>query len=253
MKKERVVQRAYNVLAEDYHEQRTVLKTGSHFYNECLEMPTTLSLLGKVRGKKILDVGCGTGIYAKLLMRRGARVWGIDQSEGMLSIARKYAKGANLRKGSVYRYPFKDNTFDSVLSALVIDHIDDLGRMFREVRRVLKKGGVFVFSAPNPISECRVRVRIGKKEFKIFGHEREGSRVFGDYFTENWRRAPVANTFVEQHHKTYETILQAILKSRMEFVAYKDAKPIKRGKKVDARAYRTFSRIPLFYSVKLRK
>ncbi|HSU72961.1 MAG TPA: SAM-dependent methyltransferase, partial [Candidatus Binatia bacterium] len=66
-----VTSRGYNVLAKEYYETR---KAGQRVENEYLEMPATLSLLGKVKGKKILDAGCGPGIYARILHNKGARV-----------------------------------------------------------------------------------------------------------------------------------------------------------------------------------
>jgi 2-polyprenyl-3-methyl-5-hydroxy-6-metoxy-1,4-benzoquinol methylase len=71
----------YNTVAEHYHNWRTKLNPKGWFYNEMLEMPSTFELLENVKDKKILDFGCGTGIYAKLLTKRGALVRGFDISK----------------------------------------------------------------------------------------------------------------------------------------------------------------------------
>lgn len=103
----------------------------------------------QIKGKnrkslKILDVGCGGGI--KDLTLRG-EVYGIDISESSLANARRiypHTKAADLSK----RYPYPDNSFDVVFCSEVYGHIasKDKTHFMNEVARVLKKGGVFVFS-----------------------------------------------------------------------------------------------------------
>ena len=60
----------YDRIANDYYNIRTNKSTKGWFYNEMLEMPTTLKLLGNIKNKKILDLGCGPGIYAKILSKK---------------------------------------------------------------------------------------------------------------------------------------------------------------------------------------
>jgi 2-polyprenyl-3-methyl-5-hydroxy-6-metoxy-1,4-benzoquinol methylase len=73
---EKEASKKYNIIANHYHTWRTKENPNGWFYNELLEMPTTLGLLGNVKNKKILDFGCGTGIYAKILTRKGAKLKG---------------------------------------------------------------------------------------------------------------------------------------------------------------------------------
>ncbi len=61
-------------------------------------MPATFKLLGDVKNKKLLDIGCGSGIYAKQLSRKGAIVKGFDVSAKMLAIARKNNPNLDLRE-----------------------------------------------------------------------------------------------------------------------------------------------------------
>lgn len=251
------IKKGYDALAEEYHAARTVKKRGSYFYNELIEMPATFALLGSVNGKRILDLGCGTGIYAKKLLKKGAHVFCVDQSTPMLRIAQKYVKKAQFKKGTAYSIPYPKNHFDIVLAALVIDHVPSLNRIFKEVKRVLKPNGYFVFSAPNPLIESRVRVRIGRYEYKILGYRRDGKRIFGDYFKEGWQTGTKWEKGLRMYHyhRTFETILNSIIKSGFSLVAYKDAKFAKKRlqNKEGKRVQRIFSRIPLFYSIKLQK
>ncbi len=105
-------------------------------------MRATLELVGNVKGKEVLDYGCGSGLYLKVLIKRGASVKGFDISEEMLKIARKKFPKLDLRLGSGYNIPFREK-FDLVVAPLVLHYIDDWDKVFREVSRVLKKNGIF--------------------------------------------------------------------------------------------------------------
>ena len=107
--------------------------------------------LGDVRGKDVLDLGCGHGMAAVVLARQGARVAAIDLSGGYLLEAerRALANGVELALAQAdgERLPFADAAFDAVWGNAILHHLD-LERGLREVRRVLRPGGVAVFAEP---------------------------------------------------------------------------------------------------------
>jgi len=242
---EKEARKSYNNFAEYYHSIRT--KKGGWFYNELLEMPATLELLGNVKGKKILDFGCGTGIYARKLTQKGAKVYGFDISNEMLEIAKKYAPKATLCLASGYKIPCKGK-FDIVIASLVLDYFEEWNRVFKDINKHLKKGGIFIFSMPNPVSECVKRIKYKGKVFK----------TLGDYFTEKksyvfWTGAKNKKLRIPQYHKTYETVIKTILKNGFEIIDYRDAFPLKRAKKLFPKDYKIFSKSPYFCVWKLRK
>src|SRR3989344_6168312 len=134
---EKEAKKNYDLSAEVYHNLRTKENPQGWFYNELLEMPSTLELLGNIKGKKILDFGCGTGIYAKLLTKKGAIVKGFDLSPAMLKIAKEENPKLNLILGSGYNIPFNEK-FDIVVASLVVHYLKDWDKMLKEVKRVLK-------------------------------------------------------------------------------------------------------------------
>jgi SAM-dependent methyltransferase len=162
---EKSAKREYDFMAEHYHNWRTKENPQGWFYNELLEMPATLSLLGEVRGKRLLDFGCGTGIYAKLLTKKGAIVKGFDISPEMIKIAKRENPNLDLKVGSGYKIPF-DEKFDIVLASLVVHYLEDWNKMFKEISRVLKTGGYFLFSTGNPVYETRERLKVKGKKYK---------------------------------------------------------------------------------------
>lgn len=100
---------------------------------------------------RILDIGCGTGTMVVLIKRlhASADVVGLDPDPKALARAQKKASGARVcvqfDRGFSDQLPYKDASFDRVLSSLMFHHLEPDGRMatLREVRRVLKPGGSF--------------------------------------------------------------------------------------------------------------
>lgn len=120
---------------------------------QALEQPCVRGLVGDVRGQRVLDMGCGTGRHALWLANEGAEVTAVDFSQGMLDQARA-KQGAEAVTWLVHDLheplPFNDNTFDRVVSGLVLEHIRDLSFFFSQAGRVLNTGGSLVVSAMHP-------------------------------------------------------------------------------------------------------
>jgi len=237
----------YAISAEAYHNWRTKENPQGWFYNELLDMPSTISLLGNVKGKRILDFGCGTGIYAKLLTKKGAKVKGFDISKEMLEIAKKENPKLDLRIGSGYKIPFKEK-FDIVLSSLVVHYLKDWDKMFKEVSKVLKKGGFFIFSTGNPVAEARKKIKVGKKKISVLDNYFKEGKIYGP-----WQDNKGKKMRMSSYHKTYETIIKTIIKNGFEIVDYKDCFPIKKAKRLFPKDYAEYSKKPFFCVWKIKK
>jgi ubiquinone biosynthesis O-methyltransferase len=107
-----------------------------------------IQLIGNVKGKKVLDVGCGTGRYSIPLAKKGAEVHGIDISKGMLRLAKRNSTKLKIdfQIGNMLKIPFKKDTFDVVISNLAIDHVKDHRKALSEMQRVCKPGGKVIIS-----------------------------------------------------------------------------------------------------------
>lgn len=113
--------------------------------------------LGDLSGKSVLDYGCGHGMAAVVLARAGARVTAFDLSPGYVAEARERCRANGVAAECVVadgeHLPFPDASFDAVWGNAVLHHLD-LARAGRELRRVLRPGGVAVFCEPwggNPL------------------------------------------------------------------------------------------------------
>jgi SAM-dependent methyltransferase len=116
-----------------------------------------LRLCGDLRGRRVLDLGCGSGENAIVLATRGAHVIALDTSKAQLALARKLADAAEVRvewhESDVCDLAFlRADSIDLALAAGVIGEVDDLDRLFRQVHRVLRPNGAFVFSFDHPVA-----------------------------------------------------------------------------------------------------
>ena len=107
-----------------------------------LELVDVLVQEADLRGRRVLDVGCGTGRLARALVERYAcKVWGVDAEPEMLDVARASVPGGvGLKLGKAEDLPFKDRWFEGVTMTLVLQLVDR-PRAYREALRVLVPGG----------------------------------------------------------------------------------------------------------------
>lgn len=113
------------------------------------ECATILRWLDPRPGEKVLDIGCGDGAYDRKIARAGAEVTGVDIHEKRLAAARKYyqSEGVRFLDMDASRLDLPDAAFDKALSLCVVEHLADDELVMRNLCRVLKPGGLFVFSA----------------------------------------------------------------------------------------------------------
>jgi SAM-dependent methyltransferase len=135
--------RAYNGFAQFYD-----LYWGAHFLEQAAPGIERLLLPLLPQGARVLDLCCGTGRLARWLARRGFDVTGIDGSEEMLELARRNAPEAAFVLADARSFAF-GTPFDVVISTFdSLNHlpaVEDLTRVFRNVREALGPGGLFFF------------------------------------------------------------------------------------------------------------
>lgn len=131
------------------------VRRGWDAYREVFNNPAFFAFLGDVDGLDVLDAGCGEGHNTRLLARRGARVTGVDISPRMIGLARAAEHHAPL--GIRYEVaafedlaPIPTAAFDLVVAFMALMDGADLAGGLRELYRVLRPGGRFVFSLTHP-------------------------------------------------------------------------------------------------------
>ncbi len=145
-------------MADFYGEDLAYIHDAGHADFALRSAPGILDMLrgNGVSDGLVVDLGCGSGLWARGLLREGYRVLGIDISEAMGEIARRKAPGAEFRVGSLFEAPLPPcdavTAIGEVLNYLFDPENEErgLGRLFGRVYEALRPGGVFVFDVLGP-------------------------------------------------------------------------------------------------------
>ena len=123
-----------------------------------------LEHLGDVAGKRVLDVGCGKGRFARIVKERYplAEVWGLDISEQML---RHVPPGIHTRAGTMTELPFPDAFFDGAYATESLEHAVEVDRAVAEMCRVVKPGGRIAVIDKNAVHWGRLKTPEWEKWF----------------------------------------------------------------------------------------
>ena len=135
---------AYNRWAEEYDDADPSTLLDERFL---------LTMVKLFSGCRLLDLGCGTGRYLRILAQPGIPIVGLDLSHGMLARARRtFIPDAPVVwiQASFKSLPFLGETFDRVLSGLLLDHVDDLHSYFHQIAAILRPCGRLILSTVHP-------------------------------------------------------------------------------------------------------
>jgi malonyl-CoA O-methyltransferase len=138
-----------------------------------LDEPLIALLCQPVQGLRVLDLGCGTGRYLRLLKASGTLLVGVDLSYEMLHRAKRQNHVPSWLQARAEWLPFHKGIFDRAVSGLLIDHIKDLPGFFQSVVYVLAPAGRVVITAIHPemqrLTGPAVWFRDGPDKYRISG------------------------------------------------------------------------------------
>ncbi|MHA2705777.1 class I SAM-dependent DNA methyltransferase [Vibrio owensii] len=227
-------QEMYTTYAKQYD-----LAAQDNLYNAHFERPNTLELVGDVAGKKVLDLGCGSGLYAQLLLELGASsVTCIDAAQEMIDIVEEKlgssvtAYAQNLALGLPEE---ADGQYDLVICPLMVHYIEDLRPLFNDIQRVLKAGGQFVFSTHHPFAdfECSASGNYYDKE------------LVEDMWNTVGEPVPVAF-----YRRSLQDITDAITSSNMAMLAISEGKVNEKIREISQEHYQRLATFPNFIFIK---
>jgi ubiquinone/menaquinone biosynthesis C-methylase UbiE len=143
---------------------------------QSIELGHIMELLAPGHQDRILDVGCGTGIFTESYLRQGARVTGVDLSLEMLryGVRKPGLAGMLPAVADMRRLPFADGVFNKTVSITALEFVADGRRAVQELLRVTRRGGRLVIATLNRLSPWAHRRRQGAREDpdSVFRHVR---------------------------------------------------------------------------------
>lgn len=252
---ERFMINDYDKFAKEREE--AILK-GTKKSHRFSEKPMMKKMLPDLSGKKVLLLGCGTGEETMLVETFGATdITGIDLSEVSINLAKERYPKYKFYIGDMHQLSFADKTFDFVYSSLALHYSDSPEIVYKEVYRVLKQNGQFLFSVGHPIRWASETVELNGENTKVIGftvdYENNGI-TYGNYLT----YAPH-----EHHFKNGEVLkfyvgppsmyFKLAKKTGFSITDFEESKCTEEALEANKNYYQRFSELPQFMAFLITK
>lgn len=247
----------WNAMAEAYEQ----FCSAPDSYSTAIEWPCIKTLLPRLRGKAVLDVGCGTGVFTFLLEQYApSRLVGLDLSDEMLQIARVKAESrrstAQFIQGDASRLAdCVDGPFDLVFSSTTTHYLPDLSALFAGISRVLAPGGACILSVIHPVYSAQYPIEHGDafpddEEWTVRYLDRRRRAYIQPWIEYNDR---FENRLSRSYHHTLEDYTQAILNAGLRIEALREPMPPQAWKADNPGRYDSFIQTPTFLVMRVGK
>jgi ubiquinone/menaquinone biosynthesis C-methylase UbiE len=194
-------EKQYNNFAEGYSENIQQLNSVSR--------ESFFGVVGsELKDKSVLDVACGDGTDGKIYKDMGATYAGVDISEENIRVAKTLDNQSEFLVGRAEELAFTNESFDLVVSKYAIQSFLDIEKFYKEVHRVLKPGGKFIFLGTHPTRQFIEKNKVSKDYFKseivestIFNGKiklEEPSHTFNEYLSAQFLKDFDLRSFVEK-------------------------------------------------------
>lgn len=257
------LKRSWNRISEDY-QRRSKIPTDDVYYGNFIQSEKELRLIGDVKGKRVLEIGCGGGQNSIVLAKQGAIVSGIDLSEKQIAYARALAKREHAKVdffvGDMQDLSrFSDASFDIVVTTVSLLYVENLDRTFAEVYRVLKDGCIFVFSEGHPLAEGKLIKYRGKSIYAVADYFKRRKVWWVDRLKDGTR------VRMYSYHRPLQDYFEALLKHGFYVLRFLEPErlPQIRLPKLDLeklktsktaqRDYQSMGLVPYWFVIKAKK
>lgn len=229
-------------LVEAYlrHRNRPILSP-----NLVMEEPAFLAELGDIRDLRVLDLGCGDGLFGSWCVAAGARSYlGVDGSAAMIDRAndRPPSDRVRYRLADLEDFRAAPRSADLVTSRMTLHYVEDLDPVVTGARRVLADHGRLVISVLHPVISSNRRA----------GADLRTTVEVDDYFSAGPRHRRWFDRPVVWHHRTVERYVAALLAGGFELTGIRECEPVERLFDGDRAEYERRARVPLFLVLSAR-
>lgn len=211
LKKEAILSMKQNIYDHpEFFQSYRTLRESEFNYNDLLEQPALRGVLPELKNKKVLDVGCGMGDFAKYCVKEQAReVVGLDISRNMIEAAQQRNSHERIHyvNMALEDFQLRQHEFDVVVSSLALHYIKDYDVAIKKINGCLKKMGVFVFSIEHPIVTARrnmdnwtVDKENNRSHFAVDHYQEEGERQQYWYIDG-----------IVKYHRTFSTLINELI------------------------------------------
>ena len=181
--------------------------------NELIEMPAIYSELPDLKGKRVLDLGCGSGNNCIKAVELGASyVLGTDVSKNMIDLAKKTNKDKKIKYENIAMEDISslNEKFDVVISSLAFHYVENYDKLLKDIYELLNENGKLIFSQEHPIGTGTIlneacnsssKLKLGGKEYKLVSdYNINGPRVT------NW----LEGTYTK-YHRNFSTLINGLI------------------------------------------
>lgn len=215
--------------------------------NDTIEEPAFMEVVEDFRDLDILDLGCGDGRFGMQLLAEGCASYvGVEGSQRMVEIAEKRLStvDSTVHHASIETWDYPANTFDLVISRLVLHYIEDISHILEQVHQSLKANGRFIFSIEHPVLTSSNEVASGSGLRQ--------SWIVDNYFAQGRRDVDWMGSSVVKYHRTIQEYFMRLQKAgfTIEHLREPDPKP---ENIADEALLTRRMRIPLFLLLGVQK
>lgn len=207
---------------EDFFQGYMNIRKQQLNYNNSIEEPSMIEIIGDISNKTILDLGCGTGELSKRLSENAQNILGIDISQKMLNVANEKNSRSNIeyKNLSLENISILNQKFDVIVSSLAFHYVENFQKLITDISRLLKKRGSLIFSQEHPM----LTAYIGERNWIS---DPEGNKLYwpvSNYNDEGPRYETWFIEDVQKYHRTLSTIINTIIEKGFEIEKISESK-----------------------------
>jgi len=253
----KAIKEDWNAMAQAYEEFNN--SPDSYSYN--IEWPAVKKMLPDLTGKKILDIGCGTGIFTFLLEGYNPlKITGLDISESMLSIAKQKAEQRNSKATFIvgdasYTDQYVNEKFDLIFSSTTSHYIENLDKLFESMKKCMEDNGHIILSIIHPIYSSMYPIEHGDtfpkdEEWHIRYLDKSVRAYIQPWIEYNDR---YEKRLSKSYHHLFSDYVNAINKAGLTICQIEEPMPPESWKNESKESYEGYMETPTFMIMKLKR